>query len=304
MTTSRALLPVALVLALSFSPRLNAGAGFNDGDFSTYNWAPWLLQDTTAGQTASFAAGEQLTGGFGTAAYRSNSFSFHFNGSSTNQGIIIGNLSSNVAYNPSVSGPIHAITGFGLAASNSVSGGAATVSIGLLLMQTDVGLQTNIYYTNQLQSTSGAWNQVKEQSLQLAADFARVGSSGPVNPDFTTNGGAIEFGYVTAASLSSGSATIVTGTLGVDDFQLSISNTPSMARFTSQQAANLTSLSVTLSGLAPGETITWLVSTNLVSWSTNNPHPTSAAANTNGAFTVTNSAYPAAPSWFLRALVQ
>ncbi|MGA2556893.1 MAG: hypothetical protein ABSG04_11540, partial [Verrucomicrobiota bacterium] len=71
MTTSRALLPVAPALALSISPSLNAGAGFNDGDFTTYNWTPWLLQDTTAGHTASFTAGEQLTGGFGTAAYRS-----------------------------------------------------------------------------------------------------------------------------------------------------------------------------------------------------------------------------------------
>lgn len=304
MTTSRALLPLALACALSLSPRLNAGAGFNDGDFTTYNWTPLLLQDTTAGQTASFTAGDQTKGGFGGGAYHFNSFNFSYNGSPTNQGIIIGNLSSNVTYNPSVSGAINAISGFGIAASNTVSGGVATISIGLLLMQTNLTLQTNLYYTNQLQPTSGAWNQVKEQSLQVAADFTQVGSSGPVNPDFSTNGGAIQFGYVTVASLSSGSATAITGALGVDDFQLSISNTPSMARFTSQQAANATSLSVTLSGLAPGETITWLVSTNLVSWSTNNPHPTSAAANTNGAFTVTNSAYPSAPNWFLRALVQ
>jgi hypothetical protein len=163
-------------------------------------------------------------------------------------------------------------------------------------------LQTNIYYTNQLQGTAGSWNQVKEQSLQFATAFTRVGSAGPLNPDFTTNGGTIQFGYVTAASLSSGSTTTITGTLGVDDFQLSISNTPSMPRFTGQQPAYATNLLVTLSGLAAGETITWFVSTNLAAWSINNP-PNS-ATNTTGTFTVTNSVYPGASNWFLRAQVQ
>ncbi len=304
MITIRALLPVALALALSISPRLNAGVGFNDGDFTTYAWTVVEIQDTTAGQTATFTIGEQLTGGFGGGAYRSNSFSFSYNGSPTNQGILIGNLSTNLTYSPSVSGAINAISGFGIAASNSVSSLAASVSIGLLLMQTNSALQTNVFYTSPLLATTGSWIQLKEPSLLLATDFTRVGSSGPLNPDFSTNGAPIEFGYVTAASLSTGSATAVTGTLGADDFQLSISNTPSMPRFTSQQAAGPASLSVALSGLAPGETITWMVSTNLVSWSTNNPNPTSAAAGVNGAFTVTNSAFPAAKSWFLRALVQ
>ena len=61
--------------------------------------------------------GDQLTGGFGGGIYRSNSFSFSYNGSETNQGILIGNLSTNITYSPSVSGAINAITGFGIAAS-------------------------------------------------------------------------------------------------------------------------------------------------------------------------------------------
>jgi hypothetical protein len=304
MTNCRALLPVALALALSISPRLNAGVGFNDGDFTTYMWTALKIQDTTAGQTANFTVGDQLTGGFGGGIYRSNSFSFSYNGSETNQGILIGNLSTNITYSPSVSGAINAITGFGIAASNSVSSGAALVSIGLLLMQTNPVLQTSVFYTSPLLGTSGSWIQLKEPSLLLATDFTRVGSSGPISPDFSTNGGPIEFGYVTAASLSTGSANAVTGMLGADDFQLSISNTPSMPRFISQQADGPASLSVTLAGLAPGETITWLVSTNLVSWFTNNPNPTSAAADVNDTFSITNSAYPAAQCWFLRALVQ
>jgi hypothetical protein len=80
--------------------------------------------------------------------------------------------------------------------------------------------------------------------------------------------------------------------------------TPSTPQFTSQQPANATNLSVTLSGLFLGESITWLVSTNvatLAAWPTNS---TSSAVGTNGTFTVTNTVYPGAPNWFLRAQVQ
>jgi hypothetical protein len=152
---------------------------------------------------------------------------------------------------------------------------------------------------------AASWANLKEPPPFLAADFTPVGSSGPANPDFTINGGAIELGYVTAASLSSGaSPQAIAGSIGADYFVLTISNTPTMAQFSGQQPANGTNLLVTLSGLAAGETITWLVSTDLADWSTNNPSPTSTAAGTNGTFTITNSVYPAAPNWFLRALVQ
>ena len=298
MTTCRALLPVALALTLSISPRVNAGAGFNDGDFTTYNWAAVKIQDTTALQNAGFDDGEILAGGVGGGAYRSNSFSFSFNGTSTNQGILIGNTNNGMIYSPAISGAINSIS-FGIAASQSASGQSPVVSIGLLL------LQSNIYYTNQLQMVvPGGWANVKESLPQMAADFTQVGPAEPVNPDFTTNGAPILFGYATAASLSSGSPGVITGTIGADGFVLTISNTPGMPRFISSQAVNATNLSVTLSGLAAGESVTWLVSTNLTGWSTNNPNPTSSATATNGTFTVTNSAFPAAPKWFLRALVQ
>lgn len=297
MTTCRALLPVALAFALSISPRVNAGAGFNDGNFTTYTWTAVKILDTTAGQTAAFNAGEAPTGGLGGGAYRSNSFSFSYNGTATNQGIVIGNLSGGVTYSPAISGPINAITSFNLAADASFSGGAPVLSVGLLLFQ------GGIYYTNQFQGIGGFGNPVKETSPQLATAFTRVGSSGPANPDFSTNGGPIEFGYIAAASLSSGaSPAAITGSIGADSFQLSISNTPGMPRFTGQQAANHTNLLVSLSGLAAGESITWFVSTNLVVWSIDNPP--SSAAGTNGTFTVTNSVYPGAPNWFLRAQVQ
>ena len=295
MSTCRALLPVALALALSVCPRVCGGAGFNDGDFTTYPWTAVKIQDTTALQNAGFSAGEMLTGGIGGGAYRSNSFSFSFNGSPTNQGIIIGNLSSNIMYNPAISGAINSITSFGIAANYSPSTGAPAVYVGLLL------LQGGAYYTNHFQPIGGFGIPIKESSPQLATDFTRVGSSGPANPDFTTNGGPIEFGYITAASLASGASATIAGTFGVDQFALTIANTPVMPRFTSQQAANATNLLVTLSGLAPGESITWLVSTNLVDWPTNNP--AGSATGTNGTFTVTNSVYPAAQDWFLRALV-
>jgi len=306
MTTRHALLPVALALALSNSPSAYAGAfTFNDGNFTNYTWTAAKIQDTTAGQTAGFSTGEVPAGAYNGGPYRTNAYTFSYNGTATNQGIIIGNISSQTAYSPDVSGAIDAITGFGIAGVSSASGGAPAISIGLLLMQTNLALHTNIYYTNSSYSPAGLGNQFKDQTPKLAADFTRIGSSGPMNPDFTTNGGTIEFGYFTTASLSSGiSPAAITGTIGADYFALSISNTPSAPWFTSQQAANATNLTVTLTGLFLGESITWLVSTNLTNpagWTTNS---TSAAPGTSGVFTVTNSAFPTAPIWFLRAQVQ
>ena len=77
-----------------------------------------------------------------------------------------------------------------------------------------------------------------------------------------------------------------------------------MPLFIRQQTANATNLSVTLTGLAFGESITWLVSPDMMTWSTNYPNPTSIAAGTNGTFTITNWVYPRAPIWFLQTLVQ
>jgi hypothetical protein len=305
MTPYRALMPVALAFAISITPRLIAGPAYNDGDFTTYNWTAVKIQDTTAGQTAAFGAGGMATGGDEVGkAWRANSFAFSYNGSPTNQGILIGNLSTNVVYSPAVSGAINSISSFDIAATSSVAAGAPglTLSVGLLL------LQNGSYFTNQLINVGSIWNNPKVALSFSATDFTLAGSAGPLNPDFSTNGAAIEFGYVAAASVSTGASPAgILGTIGADDFVLTISNTPAMPMFTSQQAANGTNLSVTLSGLAFGESITWLVSTNLTNtggWSTNYPNPTSTAGGTNGSFTITNWIYPSSPVWFLRALVE
>lgn len=296
MTTCRFVLPVTLALSLLASFSARAGAQFSDGDFTTYPWTSFKLLDTTAGQAATFGAGEVASGGASGGAFRSNYFSFNYNGAMTNQGIVIGNLSSAVVYSPAVSGAILSISSFGIAANLSLANGSPTPAVGLLL------LQNGVYYTNQFQGVAGYGTPVKESLPQPASSFVRVGSSGPLNPDFSTNGGAIEFGYITAAAQSTGSAMPVAGTIGADLYALSISNTPATPLFTSQQATNGTNLLVSLSGMATGEIVTWYVSTNLTSWTVDNP-PTSAMG-TNGTFIVTNSVYPLAPVWFLRAQVQ
>jgi len=296
MTIRRFVLPATLALSLLASISVRAGAQFSDGDFTTYSWTSLKLLDTTVGGAATFNAGEVAAGGASGGAFRSNSFSFNFNGTLTNQGIVIANLSTNVVYSPSVSGSIVNITSFSIAAAATSSIGAPVVSVGLLL------LQNGVYFTNHFQGIGGYGNPVKESSPQLASAFVRVGSSGPLNPDFSTNGGTIEFGYIASAYQASGSATGVIGTIGADLYALSISNLPVAPQFTGQQATNGTNLLVSLNGLATGESITWYVSTNLTSWTVDNP-PTS-ALDTNGTFIVTNSVYPLAPVWFLRAQVQ
>lgn len=296
MTIRSALLPVALASALSLSQQLLAGVKFNDGDFTTYHWTASKILDTTTGQTGSFSAGEALTGGYGGGAYRSNQFSFQYDGSGANQGIIIGNLTTNMIYSPSVSGPLIHVT-YAIGASNvtAVTPGTASVNMGLLL------LQSNVYYTKfSTDGIVGNWNNVgKDEGALVASQFSRVGPSGPAFPDFSTNGAPIEFGYATTASLSSGSAATVSGAFGADNFSLSMSNTPTPV-FISEQL-NQTNAVFTLTGLAPGEQITWLTSTNLVSWSTNS---VTAATATNAVFTLTNVVNSSAKSLMLRALVQ
>jgi hypothetical protein len=293
MTHYRALLPVALALATSFSPRAFAGAGFNDGNFETYTWTAVKILDTTAGST--FSAGEVPSGGVGGGAYRSNSFSFTYSGTPLSQEIIIANTNNGMTYSPAVSGPINSIYSFSILANYWPGAGAPVTDVGLLLVQ------NGTFYTNQLTAIAGFNTPYKNTTPQYATDFIRVGSSGAsVNPDFSGSGAPIQFGCVITASLSSGSPATISGVAGVDDYSLSISNTPIMPLFTSQQSSSATNLLVTLSGLANQENITWMVSTNLTNWFTNNP--TSQAVATNGTFTVTNWISPA-PTWFLRALV-
>ena len=74
-----------------------------------------------------------------------------------------------------------------------------------------------------------------------------------------------------------------------------------MPRFISEQPDSTgTNLALTLTGLAAGESITWLVSPRPDDRVTNNPAPTSVATGANGTFTITNWACPASPTWFYR----
>lgn len=300
---------------MSVSSRVIAGAGYNDGDFTTYTWTAVEIQDTTDGQTGGFTAGEVSTGGVAGGAYRSNYFSFVSSGSPLNQGILVGNTNSAMVYSPAISGPINSIT-FSIAASLL---SASSMNTGLLLPQDSHAepknkaplsvqvalllLQNGLYYTNQLQTPLGFGFPIKEFAPQLASDFTQVGSLEPANPDFTASGAPIQFGYVIAASYASSSPATITGAVGLDQFDLSIDNTP-MPQFISEQPADAASMAVTLTGLAVGESITWLVSTDMLDWSTNFPSPTSTATDTNGSFTITNLVNPAAQVWFLQALVK
>jgi hypothetical protein len=321
MTPRRALLPFALAFLMSISLIVNAGAGFNDGDFTSYTWSAVEIQDVPGG--SSISAGEVPTGGAGAGAFRSNSWSVNYSGTPNSQEIIIANTNRAMVYSPAISGPINSITSFSIAASFLSSNVAPAIRAGLSVPQAGqpvkqlgapaketpiVGLlllQDGIYYTNQLQQLEGFDLPIKESSPQLATDFTQVGSSGPsLNPDFSSNADPIQFGYVLAVSFLGFSPATMNGSVGVDQFAVSIFNTPAMPQFTSVQPVNATTVSVTLSGLAAGESITWRVSTNLVKWSTNNPNPTSTASGTNGTFTITDSVFPTAPNWFLNALVQ
>ena len=214
MTTYRALLLFALACLMSICPRVHAGPGFNDGDFTTYTWTAVKIQDSTATQNATFSAGELFSGGFtGNEAYLSNSFSFSYNGTETNQGIVIGNLCESFTYTPSISGAINSISSFDIASIYSISTGAPglSLSIGLVLCRTATSTRTNFWASSRLVQPEGA-------VVLCGNGLCASRFQGPVNRDFSTNGNTIEFGFVASASLSSGtSPATISGSIGADD---------------------------------------------------------------------------------------
>ncbi len=193
---AKRLVPLVLVLvALTEGARAGDTVVFSDGDFGA-GWTSSKIVDTTPSAAATFVSTTQLGGIPG--SYR--------NTSQTYQGglIRVAHIDPQYTLTPSTT-PICAIDfAPALIHFTGMSVGGA-VEYRLALRQSGAtygGPPINVFDTG--------WASFVQPNLH-SEDFTLYAGAGPSHPDFSCNGGPIEFGFLTGNSAGSGPITKVSG---------------------------------------------------------------------------------------------
>jgi hypothetical protein len=186
--------------------------GWSDADFADANWTTTKIYDTTAASDATVTATQQTSGG-NPGAFRKTTQQWT-GGNGVSAGLEAAHLLSSTIHDPARDGAIdHVDFSFDVIVI-SQQGGTAGVAIFPLLVQNGVYFQ---YYDA---GNPVVWTH-KTFSGLTATDFVNASAgarTGPLNPDFSSSGALIQFGYATA----NGSATGVpmTTVSGVDNWNV------------------------------------------------------------------------------------
>lgn len=172
------------VFALLFAAQAaHADIVFTDGEFATENWSTVIISQTGPIPTAT---GGQVSSGGNPTAFRRVNHTFGGNGS-----VVSAHLNALATHDPAVAGGITSIDGsfelflfFG--------GTSNAVGYGLLLLQ-----DGNYFIGPTVNALFATWSAQAPTDL-TASSFQRVGGSGPTNPDFSTAGAPMTFGYFAA----------------------------------------------------------------------------------------------------------
>jgi len=205
---------------------------FSDGAFNPPDWTASKILDTTSGASATFSAFQATSGGT-PGSYRGVDMTFN-NGS-----IMVAHL-SNFVYTPSSQGAITTIDySYDLLQTNPPSPGAQ-VAYGPLIFQ------NNTYYVCCLTPgeasassadlvTAGGWKHFGRNGLTASSFSNGFGGiplfgPGPAQPDFSSTGGSIRFGYYSANSSTA------TTHSGIDNYSVNVNNAAPESRILSQFA--------------------------------------------------------------------
>ena len=208
------LLPLG-ALAMFATSAMAAAVSFIDGTFNDANWTPTKFIDTTPGASASFSAGQVATGG-NPGSYRNTDMTF-------GGGVIgVSHLSLASTYNPTTHGAISTIDFFYDLLETNPPFPSAAVNYNLLLVQGGVKYGGKLFVDNI--TTHPSWTLFSHPSLTASdfGDYTSSGAFGTASPDFSTNGGLIQFGYVTKNSSSS----TVTTHSGIDNWSVTVHTAP------------------------------------------------------------------------------
>lgn len=158
------------------------GQTFFDGTMNNNDWIAAEVYDSTAGQSATFAAGQILSNG-NPGSFRS--VTHDFGGGR----LIVGHLNIGGIYTPSIQGPITSVSfSYELRTSEGVQG---MFAYGLVY-------QAGTYFSAPSFSFADVtWSSVSESGLTFLDLTSLDGSS---HPDFSEFGAPIQFGFFTDSS--------------------------------------------------------------------------------------------------------
>ncbi len=179
-----------------------------DGDFINENWTATKLSVSTAA-TANFSSLREPSGGT-PAAYRRTEHVF------SEGSIIVAHLYNGFTYSPSINGAIAAI-GYSYDLRHFTGPASGAVAYRLLLFQNGkyyAGPNDEIY--------NDKWESFSRANL-TSASFVQIGGTG--NPDFSSSGGLIRFGYISANSHTTPGA-IQSKTSGLDNYCVRVLQPP------------------------------------------------------------------------------
>jgi len=211
---------VALAFAAIAAGASNAGTiTYSDGTFLNSNWTNSIIADTATGGASTSSALQIISGG-NPGEYRRDSFVFKY-GAHPPELVRIGDMLSGATFNPTASGAINSIS-FSLDYNLlQQSGGSPGTNVGLVMLQ-----GSNYYSSQTMQTffTQGTWTTFSLTGLN-ASNFTKIAGAGAANPDFSTSGAPIQFGYAITLGAGSGGATTISTLQGIDNFSVPVNYT-------------------------------------------------------------------------------
>ena len=190
---------------------------FSDSDFSVSDWSASVIHEY--GPPVSYSISQEITGG------NPDSYRWLEQIYAPNGGIMTGHLRDGAVYDPGSQGEITDVSiAFDLMLIDG--GGSGGVGYGLLLYQNSSYYRQDPYVLTPLSSDTGRWESHLITDL-IASDFLLVTGPGSSNPDFSSAGGEIQFGYY-ASNGYSGSVQTSTRS-GIDNWAVAVQPVPEPA---------------------------------------------------------------------------
>ncbi|HYE03223.1 MAG TPA: hypothetical protein VD963_08300 [Phycisphaerales bacterium] len=229
-TSSLALL-AGLGVALTATTALAQAVSFTEGDWSS-QWSSAEVMDTTFGGQANFVLSVPAVGG-NPGQFRAVTQTLLGSGA-----LVVAHTRNGATYTPSSQGSINSLhVSFDIILLSSTPGPGT--NYGLLIQQ---GGATYLQTSASLANNTG-WTHV--DLTLVPGQFTKIAGSGPNQPNFTSTGGTIQFGYYTANS-SMGSQ--ITRQSGIDNWHVDVngvSNPPPLCPCDWNNDGNVTTADIT-----------------------------------------------------------
>jgi hypothetical protein len=188
-----------------------------DGTFSPGDWTAAKIWDSTVGSAAWYST-DQITNGGNPGAYASTTLHYYISSENRSQGIIVAQLCNEAVYNPTVQGAISTID-------YSYDGRLVDQNWFTGVFVAPILMQDSIYYTsNAWVSQPSSWSRQEAFGLVAASFTNWLGN----NPDFSSTGSTIHFGYLVSSAGIYQPTASVNVTAGVDNWSVTITSVPDL----------------------------------------------------------------------------